>query len=300
MHADAVGVDVGAGARFVQRRHQVERVLAAPIAEHGAGEIRAVGGGAAGIDEQHDVTRAGDDLVQRVEAAGEDAVRPAVDLEYERPLPLRREAGRKDQPAGDFQPAALDLELLDAPDLARGRVLRGVRGQLHRIRPVRRPLLLRVVPDRLRPQLRRALRRGGRKDGAGDPLAGLAGDVQISDHFVFRPIRIMLAAVLPRREIGDRAVPIRPPGAEPAPIDVVDARRPVRIGRERGLLADQPHPRRRADREEAALRVERIIVQPCALARRRIDEADVGVVPLLLVRDRHGELVFVRVVGIVP
>ena len=81
MYAESFGVDVGALAGGVERGQQLERVFAAPVFDDGVGEFEAVGRAAARVDEQDDVASGGDDLVQRMEAFGEDAVRAAVDVE---------------------------------------------------------------------------------------------------------------------------------------------------------------------------------------------------------------------------
>ena len=175
-----------------------------------------------------------------------------------------------------------------------------MRGQPQRGGAVRRALFFRVVADHLRRDLPRRIRGRRGEDGAGDPRAGLADEVQIADDLVLRPVGVLLVAVPFGRQVGDRAVAVGAPRAEPAPVDVVDARNAGGIRGERGLFADQPHARRRADREESGLRVERVVVQAHAVSRRRVDEVHVSLLPLRLVGDRDGDLVLVRVVGVVP
>ena len=123
MHPQPLRIHIRPLAHRVQRRQQIQRVLPAPVLDHRVCEIGAVGRGAARIDEQHQITRAGDCLVQRLEALGEHTVRPAVNIEHQRVAPLRIEARREHQPERDRRPAPLDLRQLHPPRLPRRQIL---------------------------------------------------------------------------------------------------------------------------------------------------------------------------------
>ena len=171
MYAEPFGVDVGALAGDVKRGQQLERVFAAPVFDDGVGEFEAVGRAAARVDEQDDVTGGGDDLVQRVKAFAEDAVRAAVDVEYERITFGGVEIGREDEAAGDGQVVALEFEVFDAAGLVGGEVVGTDRGEAAGG--------FVVFTGLLRDQFAGLL---GRGDDGGD-AASVGGDVDGADQF---------------------------------------------------------------------------------------------------------------------
>lgn len=61
--AEAIGIDIGAFANFVDGGHEIEEVFATPVAEDGFEKVWAVGGGSSGIDSKNDVACAGEYLV---------------------------------------------------------------------------------------------------------------------------------------------------------------------------------------------------------------------------------------------
>ena len=112
--AQPVRVDVGALAEVVDGGHDVEVVLAAPVLLHGDGEVGAVGGGAAGVDQQHEVAGGSDDLLEGLEGVIEGAVGAAVNVDDEGVAGCGVEARREEKAALDVHAAAGDGELLDA------------------------------------------------------------------------------------------------------------------------------------------------------------------------------------------
>src|SRR4029077_571497 len=120
-HAHAGGVDVaGAFDQLIDRAHQVQVVLPAPVTHDLAPEPLPVPVGPARVHIEDDVAHAGEDLELVEEAPAVLGARAAVDLHDQRVEPARVVLGRLEDPA------------LEAPPVGRDEVfllrLRGVAG----------------------------------------------------------------------------------------------------------------------------------------------------------------------------
>src|SRR5262249_13013807 len=110
--ATAVAVSVRTFDDGVDHCHQVEVIVATPIAAHHLGEIAAVRTRATRIRIDDQEAMGGQDLLDRVEAEAVVAVRATVDVENDGILPSRIEVDRLQQPGFDREPVALDVEAL--------------------------------------------------------------------------------------------------------------------------------------------------------------------------------------------
>src|SRR5688572_273488 len=118
-HVQPLLVDPPRRERVIDARHQIVVVLAAPIADARGRELLAVGVAAARVRVEDAVPSAGEHLELVEEAVAVRRMRPAVHLEYQRPLLRGIETARLHEPALDH-PAirALELDALRWRDVA--------------------------------------------------------------------------------------------------------------------------------------------------------------------------------------